>query len=74
MKNVLYIVSSLLLISCAGTATDDASAVCNCYKELYKISSDETVQMEAIADSCGQLHANVFRKLESASVAPKHFI
>lgn len=74
MKNVLYLAFSVLLFSCSGPVTDDATAVCNCYKELYKISSDETVQMEAIADSCGKLHAQVLLKLESDSVAHKEFI
>ena len=74
MKNVIYLVSSLLVISCAGPVTDDATAVCGCYKELYKISSEETVEMEAVADSCGKLHAEVLRKLESDSVAHQEFI
>lgn len=74
MKNIIYVVFALLLISCSGPVTDDATAVCKCYKELYKFSSEETVQMEAIADSCAKLHADVLRKLESDSVAHKAFI
>lgn len=74
MKNIVYVVFSLVFISCAGPVTEDATAVCECYRELYKIPAEETVQMEAVADSCGKLHANILRKLESDSVAHKEFI
>ncbi len=74
MKVVLLLVLGVIIVGCSEPSNEDATAVCNCYKELYKISSDETVMMEAIADSCGKLHASILTKLESDPEAHKKFI
>jgi hypothetical protein len=74
MKNILFLATGFILVGCSGPTNDDATSVCSCYKELYKVSADETVMMEAIADSCGKLHADVLRKLENDPEAHKTFI
>jgi len=62
------------MVSCKPV-NDDATAVCHCYKELLKISPEkEALKMEAVADSCGKLHASVLQKFEKGSDEHKAFI
>ena len=74
MKNTLVLLFSMAVLSCSGPVTEEASAVCNCYKELYKISSEDVIQLEAVTDSCQKLHAEVLSKLESDTVAFNKFV
>jgi hypothetical protein len=74
MNKIIVFLFSIALLSCSAPVNDDATAVCNCYKELYKISSDKVVQMEAVTDSCQKLHAGILNKYESDSVAFNQFV
>ena len=74
MKNTLIFIALLSLVSCARPVTEEASAVCNCYKELYRIAEDDIVTMEAVADSCKKVHAAILNKLEGNQEEKDKFI
>lgn len=64
---------SILLVSCEPKQ-DDATAVCNCYQELLKISSDNEVKMQMVYDSCANIHAGVITKLKGDTEAYEEYI
>ena len=70
---VLFALLSLFITNC-DPVNDDATSVCNCYKELYKISSDDEVQMQMVYDSCAKLHADVIIKLKDDTAAFNEYI
>lgn len=62
--SILIFLLSFVCVSCSTPIHEDATAVCDCYKELHRINPDNQSQMDFVADSCKKLHISVLQKFE----------
>lgn len=67
-KTLLLLALSSLFISCKNTSEEiekDAESLCNCYRQVHKVSEEDMPIMQYLTDSCNTLWKNVYIKYKN---------